>query len=120
MRRATIREKKARDKEQERSAIPTPRTAEDADALFRKGLRAMDARNDEEAFRIFDFLSRYTGDAPPGLVDGARLGRDLVDPDLSPTQNATQFFDLFPGRIVHIYDAHQGLRSSELPDMGED
>jgi hypothetical protein len=120
MRLATIHEKKTRDREQERSAIPTPRTAEDADALFRKGLRAMDARNDEEAFRIFDFLSRYTGDAPPGLVDGARLGRDLVDPDLSPTQNATQFFDLFPGRIVHIYDAHQGLRSSELPDMGED
>jgi hypothetical protein len=120
MRLATIREKKALDKEQERSIIPTPRTAEDADALFRKGLRAMDARNDEEAFRIFDYLSRYAGDAPPGLADGARLARDFVDPDLSPTQKATQFFDLFPGRIVHIYDARQGLRSSESPDMGED
>jgi hypothetical protein len=60
------------------------------------------------------------GDAPPGLADGARLARDFVDPDLSPTQKTTQFFDLFPGRIVHIYDAHQGLGSSELPDMGED
>ncbi len=119
MRLATIREKKARDKKPEQSGIPTPRTAEEADALFWKGIRAMDERNDEEAFRIFDYLSRYEGEAPPGLVDGARLGRDFVDPDLSPTEKANQFFDLFPGRIIHVYDADQGLESGEPPDGDE-
>lgn len=64
--------------------------------------------DDEAAFRIFDRLSRYEGEAPPGLVDGAKLGRDLLDPDLTPTEKADQFFDLFPGRIIHIYNADQG------------
>jgi hypothetical protein len=113
MRLAEIREIMAHDKEPERMAFPTPRTVEDTGVLFRKGLRAMADGNDEEAFRILDYLSRYEGDALTGLVDGARIVRDFVDPNVSPTQKAKRFFDLFPGRIVHIYDAHQGLRSSE-------
>src|SRR5262249_11443008 len=50
------------------SGIPQPRNAEEAEALFGKGMREMEARNDEAAFRIFDVLSHSQGDAPPHLV----------------------------------------------------
>jgi hypothetical protein len=78
-------------------------------------MAAWRAGDEDAAFVAFDCLARYTGDAPNGLVDAARLGRDLTDPTRTPQEMADQFFDLFPGRVVHIFNLHRGEVATELP-----
>lgn len=119
MRLACIRDSKARSEEAKHpNEIAMPRNAEAAHRLFRRGVNAMRADEEGDAFRIFDRLADYTGEAPDGLVDAAKLGRVLLDPDLTPKEKADQFFDLFPGQIIHIYNADQGdgVMGSLSPD----
>jgi hypothetical protein len=103
MRLATIREEEAGEKGPERSAIRMPRNAEEAAALFRKGLREMDARNDQEAFGIFDYLSHYEGDAPPELFRSARAIRDFLDPARSVEEKARTLFYYFSPTLIRVY-----------------
>src|SRR5262249_36081616 len=82
--------------------IRQPRNAGEAYALFCRGMREMESRNDEAAFRIFDALSRYKGDAPPQLVATAKVGRDYLDPARTADQKARSLFDLFSPTLVSI------------------
>jgi hypothetical protein len=92
-----------------------PWNAEAASQLFERGVAALRAGDEDHAFAVFDCLADYTGEAPAGLVDAARLGRDLTDPSRTPQELADQFFALFPGRVVHIFDVHRGEGATELP-----
>ena len=103
MRLAAIREEKARDEGSEGLVVPTPRNAEEAEALFREGLRELRARNDEAAFRIFDSLSRYEGDAPPEFFRSARAARDFLDPARTAEEKATTLFDFFSPTLIRVY-----------------
>jgi hypothetical protein len=82
--------------------IRPPRNAEEAEALFWEGLREMESRNDEAAFRIFDVLSRYEGDGPPQLVAIAKAGRDFLDPERTAEQEAKTLFDFFTPTLISI------------------
>ena len=88
--------------------IRQPRNAEEAEALFREGLREMESRNDEAAFRIFDLLSRYEGDAPPHLVAIAKVGRDFLDPERTADQKARTAFGFFSPTLVRVYPYDEG------------
>src|SRR5262245_36077071 len=79
-----------------------PRNPEDAEILFWKGMREMKARNDEAAFRIFDVLSAYEGDAPPHLVATAKAGRDFLDPERTAEEKARTLFDFFSPTLVRV------------------
>jgi hypothetical protein len=87
-----------------------PRDAGEADSLFRRAMRAMEARDDEAALRLFDRLCRYEGDAPPGLLASARASRDFLDPDRSSEQKAQTLFDFFRPTVVRVYDADRTSR----------
>jgi hypothetical protein len=88
--------------------IRQPRNAEEAEALFRLGLREMEVRNDEAAFRIFGVLSRYKGDAPPHLVAIAKVGRDFLDPERTADQKARTAFGFFSPTLVRVYPYDEG------------
>jgi hypothetical protein len=85
-----------------------PRNAEEAEALFRAGLREMEARNDEAAFRIFEVLSRYRGDAPPYLVAIVKVGRDFLDSERTAEQKARTAFGFFSPTLVRVYPDDEG------------
>jgi hypothetical protein len=103
MKLAAIRERKAHDpKFPPGDGVCQPQNAEEAEALFRKGMREMEARNDAAAFRIFDVLSRYKGDAPPQLVSTAKAGRDFLDPERTAEQKARTMFDFFTPTLISI------------------
>jgi hypothetical protein len=82
--------------------VRQPRNADEAEALFRTGMREMESRNDELAFRIFDVLSRYQ-DAPPQLRDVARTGRDFLDPERTAEQKAQTVFGFFSPTLIRVY-----------------
>jgi hypothetical protein len=65
-------------------------------------MRNMESRNDELAFRIFDVLSRYNGDAPPHLVVIAKTGRDFLDPERTVEEKARTLFDFFSPTLIHV------------------
>lgn len=120
MRLANIREQKAGGPGTDRSGrVAKPRNPEAARRLFGRGLEALQAGEERDAFAAFDCLAGYTGDAPDGLVAAAALGRELTDPDRTPEERADQFFDLFPGRVAHVFDAHAD-GGSEGPDRDPD
>ena len=102
MKLSAIRERKGHDKATSDVEIRQPRNAEEAEALFREGMRKMESRNDEAAFRIFDVLSRYDGDAPPHLVAIAKTGRDFLDPERTVEQKARTLFDFFSPTLIHV------------------
>lgn len=83
----------------------TPRNWLEADALFAAGMRAMRAREDAQAFRLFSQLCRYTGDAPPDLMSSARTLRDFLDPDHSAKQKAEAMLGVFSPALIRVYDA---------------
>ena len=60
--------------------IRQPRNAEEAEALFRLGLREMEVRNDEAAFRIFGVLSHYMGGRPAATRGYCKSGPGLPGP----------------------------------------
>ena len=102
MKLAAIRERKANDKSPPGDGVRQPRNAVEAEALFRKGMREMEARNEAAAFRIFDVLSRYEGNAPPQLVAIAKAGRDFLDPERTAEQKARTMFDFFSPTLIHV------------------
>jgi hypothetical protein len=102
MKLAAIREQKANDKSPPGDSARQPRNADEAAALFWEGLREMESRNDQEAFWIFDVLSRYEGDAPPRLVAIAKAGRDFLDPERTAEQKARTLFDFFTPTLIHV------------------
>lgn len=83
----------------------TPRNWLEADALFAAGMRAMRAREDDQAFRLFSQLCRYTGEAPPDLMSSARTLRDFLDPDHSAEQKAEAMLRVFLPVLIRVYDA---------------
>ncbi len=83
----------------------TPHNWLEADALFAAGMRAMRAREDDQAFRLFSRLCRYTGDAPPDLMSSARTLRDFLDPDHSAKQKAEAMLRVFSPALIRVYDA---------------
>lgn len=108
MRLAAIREDRVRDSGPESDdGGGVPRDAREADALFRRAMRAMEARDDETAFCLFDRLCRYEGDAPPGLLASARASRDFLDPDRSSAQKAQTLFDFFRPTVLRVYEADE-------------
>jgi hypothetical protein len=102
MKLAAIRGQKANDKSPPGDGVRRPRNAEEAEALFWEGMREMEARNDEAAFRIFDLLSHYKGDAPPQLVSTAKAGRDFLDPERTAEQRARTASDFFTPTLIHV------------------
>ena len=102
MKLSAIRERKGHAKAASDVDIRQPRNAEEAEALFREGMRKMESRNDEAAFRIFDVLSRYEGDGPPQLVAIAKAGRDFLDPERTAEQKARTMFDFFSPTLIHV------------------
>ena len=107
MKLSVIREQKANDKSPPGDGVRPPRNGEEAEALFRKGMREMEARNDEAAFEIFDALSRYQ-DAPPQLRDVATTGRDFLDPERTAEQQAQALFDFFSPTLIRVYRDDEG------------
>src|SRR5262245_30482734 len=95
--------------------IRQPRNAEEAEALFRQGMREMESRHDEAAFRIFDLLSRYQGDAPPQLVATAKVGRDYLDPERTAAQKARTMLQFFSPTLVKAFPEEEG---GETVDKG--
>lgn len=80
-----------------------PRDADEAVALFDRGMRAMRARDDDAAHRIFGRVCRYAGDdAPPGLLASARACRDFLDPDRSSEQRAETLLGFFRPTVVRL------------------
>jgi hypothetical protein len=104
MKLATIRESRTDRRRQEPAATDTaPRDATELDELFEQGMRAMRARDDERAYRIFTRICRYDGDdAPPGLLPSARASRDYLDPDRTPDQKAETLFDFFNPTVIRL------------------
>jgi len=103
MKLSAIRERKADGhKAASDVVIRQPRNAEEAEALFREGVRKMESRNDEAAFRIFDVLSRYEGDALPHLVALAKAGRNFLDPARTVEEKARTLFDFFSPTLIHV------------------
>ena len=102
MKLSAIRERKGHAKAASDVDIRQPRNAEEAEALFREGMRKMESRNDEAAFRIFDVLSRYDGDAPPHLVAIAKSCRDFLDPEKTAEQRARTLFDFFSPTLIRL------------------
>jgi hypothetical protein len=98
MRLCLIREESGRDGE---SGTP-PRTAVEADALFKRGMRLMRARDDLAAFRVFERLSRYRGHGPPDLVPTAAAVRDFLDPDRSAGEKARTLFGFFSPTLIRL------------------
>jgi hypothetical protein len=88
--------------------IRPPRNADEAAALFWQGMREMESRNDEPAFRIFDVLSRYEGNAPPQLVAIAKAGRDFLDPERTAEQKAKTLFGFFSPTLVRVFPDDEG------------
>ena len=103
MKLSAIRERKGHDKAASDVDIRQPRNAEEAGSLFWEGMRKMESRNDEAAFRIFDVLSRYEGDAPPHLVAIAKAGRDYLDPERTAEQKARIAFDFFTPTLIRVF-----------------
>src|SRR5262249_7356318 len=108
MKLSAIREQKANDKSPLGDGVHPPRNAEEAKALFWQGMRAMEARNDEAAFRIFDALSAYEGDAPPHLVATAKAGRDFLDPERTAEQKARTLFGFFSPTLIRVVPEGEG------------
>jgi hypothetical protein len=102
MKLSAIREGKGHDKAASDVDIRQPRNAEEAEALFWEGMRKMESRNDEAAFRIFDVLSRYEGDAPPHLAAIAKAGRDFLDPNRTAEQETRTVFDFFSPTLIRV------------------
>ena len=102
MKLSAIRERMGHDKAASDVDIRQPRNAEEAEAFFREGMRKIESRNDEAAFRIFEVLSRYEGDAPPHLVAIAKAGRDFLDPTRTAEQKARTAFDFFSPTLIHV------------------
>jgi hypothetical protein len=102
MKLSAIREQKANDKSPPGDSPRQPRNAKEAEALFGEGMREMEARNDEAAFRIFDVLSRYKGDAPPQLVATAKAGRDFLDSERTSEQKAKTLYDFFTPTLIYV------------------
>ncbi|MFO0848320.1 MAG: hypothetical protein U0871_07160 [Gemmataceae bacterium] len=104
MRLATIRESRHdRSRQEPADADTVPQDAGEAGELFEQGMRAMRAREDATAFRIFSRVCRYRGDdAPPGLMSSARAARDYLDPDRSPHDKAETLFHFFSPSLVRL------------------
>ena len=102
MKLSAIRERKGHAKAASDVDIRQPRNAEEAGSLFWEGMRKMESRNDEAAFRIFDVLSGYEEDAPPHLVAIAKTGRDFLDPERTAEQKARTAFDFFSPTLIHV------------------
>src|SRR5262245_58274345 len=88
--------------------IRQPRNGDEAYVRVCKGMREMKSRNDEAAFRIFDTLSRYKGDAPPQLVATAKVGRDFLDPERTAEQKAKALFDFFSPTLIRVFPDDEG------------
>ena len=82
--------------------VRQPQNAEEAEALFREGMRKMESRNDEAAFQIFDVLSRYEGDALPHIVAIAKAGRDFLDPSRTAEEKARTAADFFSPTLIRV------------------
>ena len=109
MKLSAIRDRTAHDhKAASDGGIRHPRNADEAYALFCTGVREMKSRNDEAAFRIFDVLSRYKGDAPPHLVATAKAGRDFLDPERTAEQKTRTMFDFFTPTLIHVFPDDEG------------
>jgi hypothetical protein len=103
MKLSAILERKAHDhKSPPGDGVHQPQNAGEAEALFWEGMREMEARNDEAAFRIFGVLSHYKGDAPPHLVATAKAGREFLDPERTAEQKARTMFDFFSPTLISI------------------
>lgn len=108
MRLAAIRGDRARDCGSEwDDGGGVPQDAAEADAMFRRAMRAMETRDDGTAFRIFDRLCRYEGDAPTGLLASARAARDFLDPNRSSGQKAQTLFDFFRPTVLRADEADE-------------
>jgi hypothetical protein len=99
MKLSAIREQKAASD----GGVRQPRNAGEAAALFRRGMREMESRNDELAFRIFDVLSRYQRDVPPHLVATAKAGRDFLGPDRTAEQKARTMLKFFSPTLIRVF-----------------
>jgi hypothetical protein len=109
MKLAAIREKKAHDhKSSSDVGICQPRNAAEAEALWWRGMEAMESRNDAVAFRIFEMLSAYKGDAPPGIVATATAGRDFLDPKRSAEQKARTATSFFSPILIRVFPDEEG------------
>ena len=108
MKLSAIREQQANDRSPPGDGVRPPRNAEEAEALFRRGMKEMESRNDGVAFRIFDLLSRYQGGAPPQLVATAKAGRDFLDPERTAEQKARTLLKFFSPTLVRIYPEDEG------------
>lgn len=104
MKLATIRESRTDRPQQKPAATGTaPRDTTELDELFEQGMRALRARDDERAYRIFTRICRYDGDdAPPGLLPSARASRDFLDPDRTPGQKAETLFGFFNPTTIRL------------------
>ncbi len=104
MKLATIRESRtARERRESAASGTAPRDAAELDELFELGMRAMRARDDERAYRIFARICRYDGDdAPPGLLPSARASRDFLDPDRTPGQKAETLLGFFDPTLIRV------------------
>jgi hypothetical protein len=107
MKLSAIRERKGHDKAASDVDICQPRNAEEAEALFWEGMRKMESRNDEAAFRIFDVLSRYEGDALPHLVAIAKAGRNFLDPGRTAEEKARIAADFFSPTLIRVFPYHE-------------
>jgi hypothetical protein len=108
MKLAAIGEQKAHDQSLPGDGVRRPRNGDEAYALFCRGMREMESRNDEVAFRIFDLLSRYEGDAPPYLVATAKTGRDFLDPERTADQKARTMLDFFSPALIRVFPDDEG------------
>lgn len=104
MKLATIRESRNdRPRPGSTAGDTVPRDADEAAALFDRGMRAMRARDDDAAHRIFGRVCRYAGDnTPPGLLASACACRDFLDPGRSPEQKAETLFGAFRPTVVGL------------------
>lgn len=84
-----------------RDGRAVPKTAEQADALFFRGLQYMDAGRDEDAYANFAAVAAYS-DGHPELIRAARQCRDFLDPDNSPRAKAEVLGRVFTPRLVRI------------------
>jgi hypothetical protein len=85
--------------------VRAPRNWREASTLFDRGLRLMRARDDARAYRLFQALCRYRGDAPPDLLRAARAAREYLDPRLPAEEKAKALFGIFSPTLIRVYDA---------------
>lgn len=81
-------------------------------------MRAMKAREDDQAFHLFDRLCRYTGETPPGLMPTARRLRDFLAPDRTPGQKAETLFGFFTPTCIRTREAGHGTHEPPSTAVG--